>query len=67
METRFKLLGHPVHPMLIVFPLGLFSIAVLFDVLYLVTGNRDFALVAYWAITAGIVGGLAAALFGLLD
>jgi uncharacterized membrane protein len=67
MESRLKLLGHPIHPMLIVLPLGLFSIAVLFDVVYLVTGNEAFAEVAYWNITVGIVGGLLAALFGLID
>jgi uncharacterized membrane protein len=67
METRVKLLGHPVHPMLIVLPLGLFSIAVLFDILYLVTGNEDFAVVAYWNVTVGIVGGLLAAVFGFID
>ena len=67
MESRVKLFGHPVHPMLIVFPLGLLSTAVIFDVLYLVTGNEDLATVSFWAIAAGIVGGLAAAVFGLLD
>lgn len=67
METRFKLLGHPVHPMLIVFPLGLLATAVVFDVLYLITGNDDLAIFSFWAIAAGIVGGLAAALFGLID
>lgn len=67
METRIKVLGHPVHPMLIVYPLALFSVAVLFDVLYLTSGNEDFAVVAYWTISAGIVGGLLAALFGLVD
>ncbi len=67
METRFKFLGHPVHPMLIVFPLGLLATAVIFDALYLVTGNDDLAVFSFWAIIAGIVGGLAAALFGLID
>ena len=67
METRFKLLGHPVHPMLIVFPLGLFATAVIFDLLYLITANADLAVFSFWAIAAGIVGGLAAALFGLID
>jgi uncharacterized membrane protein len=66
-ETRLKILGHPVHPMLIVFPLGLLSTAVVFDVLYLFTSNGDLAVFAYWALLAGIVGGLAAALFGLFD
>lgn len=67
METRFKLLGHPVHPMLIVYPLGLLSAAVIFDVLYLVSGNGDLATFSFWALAAGLVGGLAAALFGLID
>ena len=35
MEGRAKLLGHPIHPMLIVLPLGLFISAVVFDALYL--------------------------------
>jgi uncharacterized membrane protein len=67
MESRLKFLGHPVHPMLIVFPLGLLSAAVIFDAVYLVTANEELAFFSFWAIAAGIVGGLAAALFGLLD
>jgi uncharacterized membrane protein len=66
-ETRFKLFGHPVHPMLIVFPLGLLSTAVIFDVIYLVTTNGEFAIVSFWAIAGGLVGGLLAAVFGLVD
>ena len=67
MESRVKLLGHPVHPMLIVLPLGLLSMAVVFDIVYLVGGDETFASVAFWDITAGVVGGLAAAIFGLID
>jgi uncharacterized membrane protein len=67
MESRLKLAGHPIHPMLIVLPLGLFSIAVLFDFVYLATSDATFAEVAFWNITVGIVGGLLAAVFGLID
>jgi uncharacterized membrane protein len=67
MESRIKLLGHPVHPMLIVYPLGLLSTAVLFDVLYIVTEDGDLATFSFWALAAGLVGGLAAAGFGLVD
>ena len=67
MESRVKLLGHPVHPMLVVFPLGLFIAAVIFDGIYLWRGSAMFASVAYWNIAAGIIGGLAAAVFGLID
>jgi uncharacterized membrane protein len=67
MESRAKFLGHPVHPMLIVFPLGLFIAAVVFDALYLWRGSPTFATVAYWNIAGGILGGLLAAVFGLID
>lgn len=67
MESRAKLLGHPVHPMLIVLPLGLFIAAVVFDALSLWRGNPVFAVVAYWNIAGGIIGGLLAAVFGFVD
>jgi uncharacterized membrane protein len=67
MESRVKLAGHPIHPMLIVLPLGLLSIGVVFDVVYLLGNDATFAEVAFWNITAGIVGGLLAAIFGLID
>ena len=67
MESRAKLLGHPVHPMLIVLPLGLFIAAVVFDGIYLWRGSPIFATVAYWNIAGGVVGGLLAAVFGLID
>src|SRR5215210_2802477 len=67
MESRAKLLGHPVHPMLIVLPLGLFIAAVVFDGVYLWRGSTSLATAAYWNIAAGIIGGLLAAVFGLVD
>lgn len=67
METKVKALGHPVHPMLIVFPLGLLATAVIFDILELITGNGDFHVASAYAIAAGVIGGLVAAVFGLLD
>jgi uncharacterized membrane protein len=67
MESKVKFAGHPVHPMLVVFPLGLLATAVIFDIIYLISGNSQWALVAYYMIGAGLVGGLAAAVFGWLD
>jgi uncharacterized membrane protein len=34
-----KIAGHPVHPMLIVFPLGLLATAVIFDIITLSTSD----------------------------
>jgi uncharacterized membrane protein len=67
MEARAKVMGHAVHQMLIVFPLGLFSTAVIFDVIHLISGGATWSLVSYWMIAAGIIGGLCAALFGVID
>jgi uncharacterized membrane protein len=67
MESRTKFLGHPIHPMLIVFPLGLLATAVAFDIVGLVGGDPTWFHISYWMIAAGIIGGLCAALFGAID
>jgi uncharacterized membrane protein len=67
MESRAKLLGHPIHQMLIVFPLGLLAMALIFDIIHLATGVGYWSEIAYWMIAAGIIGGLVAAPFGLID
>lgn len=67
MESHAKLAGHAIHPMLIVFPLGLLATAVLFDLIYLLNGNAELVIFSYWAIAAGVIGGLLAALFGFWD
>lgn len=67
MESRAKLFGHAVHPILIVFPLGLLATAVIFDVIYLVTGNGKWSDIAFYMIAAGVIGGVVAAIFGFID
>jgi len=67
MESRAKLFGHPIHPMLIVLPLGLFIMAVISDIGYMSTHSAALAAVSYWNIGVGILGGLLAAVFGLID
>ena len=67
MNGPVKLLAHPLHPMLVVFPLGLLSAAVIFDIVALITGNPGFYPVSYWMIAAGLIGGLLAAVIGFLD
>src|SRR5436190_21867327 len=65
--ARAVVLGHPVHPMLIVFPVGLFVTAVVFDAIDMFGGSPVFGLVAYWMLAAGLVGAVLAAVFGLVD
>jgi uncharacterized membrane protein len=67
MTSKAKLLGHPIHPMLIVFPLGLLGTAVMFDLIYLATDGALWTGMAYYLIGAGLITGLLAAVFGLVD
>jgi uncharacterized membrane protein len=67
MESKAKLLGHPIHPMLVVFPLGLLVTATIMDVLARLTRRKALAVGAYWNIAGGVIGGAAAAVFGLVD
>lgn len=67
MESRTKLFGHPVHPMLVVFPLGLLAAAVIFDVIRMATGNGYWSEIAFWMIAGGVLSGLIAAPFGAID
>jgi uncharacterized membrane protein len=61
-----KLLGHPVHQMLIVFPVGLLITAFIVDVIGSASGNPEWWRISYWMIPAGVIGGLTAAV-GFLD
>jgi uncharacterized membrane protein len=67
MESRVKLFGHAVHPILVVFPLGLFATAVVFDAIGWATGNGIWMEASFRIIAAGIIGGMISALFGLID
>lgn len=67
-ESRAKVLGHATHPMLIVVPLGMFVGAVVFDGVFYF-GGRDpqWAVVSYWMIVTGLIGGAVAAVPGWID
>ena len=60
--------GHPIHPMIIPFPIGLWVFSLIADLIYLWRGNpawRDY--VAFYALLAGIIGAALAAVFGIID
>lgn len=67
MKAQARLFGHAIHPMLVVFPLGLFTASVAFDVGWLLTDRASFPVASAFAIAAGAVGAAAAAVFGLVD
>jgi len=67
MRAKARLLGHPIHQMLIVFPLGLLATSLFFDIAHLSSGNPQWAMISYWLIAVGIITALLAAVFGLVD
>jgi uncharacterized membrane protein len=67
MESHSKVAGHPLHPILIVFPLGLLGTSVIYDFLYARGKDPKTAATSQAMITSGIAGGLAAAVPGLID
>src|ERR1051325_6828768 len=67
MASPASLGGHPVHPMLIPFPIALWIFSLVADVIYLWRGNpvwRDW--IAFYALLGGIIGAALAAGFGII-
>src|SRR5690242_20752788 len=67
MESRLRIAGQAVHPVLVMFPLGLFAIAVFFDIGNLLGGPDMLGALAYWNIVAGLIGGILVALANAVD
>ena len=60
--------GHPIHPMIIPFPIALWVFSLIADIVYLWRGNpvwRDW--IAFYALLGGIIGAAVAAVPGLID
>ena len=62
-----RLLGHPIHMMLVHFPMGLWPFGFIFDLIGKFSGQASFAIAAFYCMAGGIAGALGAALFGAWD
>lgn len=62
-----RLLGHPVHPMLVHFPTALFTSGFLFDITGLLLDEPRLYAASFYGILLGLAGGVTAGLFGLID
>jgi uncharacterized membrane protein len=72
MQTRnpvssANIAGHPMHPILITLPIGLFVAVFLFDLIFWQTGDQAFATGALWLLGAGLIAAALAAITGLID
>ena len=67
MESRVKLLGHPVHQMLVPIPAGLFIVGAVLDIIGAFVESSWIPTVSYWNIAIGLVAAAVAAVFGIAD
>ena len=67
MSRPVRIAKHPVHPMLVVFPIGLWVFSLLSDVVFLLGGSERWNDIAFYTMSGGLVGALAAAVPGLFD
>lgn len=67
MASKASIFGHPIHPMIIPFPFALWTFSFVADVMYLWRGNERWALAAFYTLAAGLVGGIVAAIPGVID
>lgn len=65
--SRAAIGGHPLHPMVVPFPIAFLVGALAADIVFSATSDPFWARAAFWLLAAGIVMGAVAALLGLVD
>lgn len=66
-RSTARIMGHPIHAMLVTFPIAFFVGALVTDVVYARTANLMWQYFSIWLITAGLIMGGLAATAGLVD
>lgn len=66
-KSTAKIVGHPIHPMLIPFPIAFFVSTFVVDVVFLRTGETGWATAATYLLAAGLVMAALAAVAGVID
>lgn len=62
-----RIAGHPIHPMLVPFPIACFAGTLLTDITYWRTADIMWSNFSAWLLTIGLIMGGLAALAGLID
>jgi uncharacterized membrane protein len=65
--SKAAIAGHPIHPMLVPFPIASLVGALIVDIVFWSTGDPFWARAGVWLLLAGVVSGALAAVFGLAD
>ncbi|KTD13238.1 DUF2231 domain-containing protein [Legionella jamestowniensis] len=65
--SRMSIAGHPIHPMLIHFPVAALLGLIATDSAYIYTQDFFWARAGYWLLLTGVIGGAISSLIGLID
>jgi uncharacterized membrane protein len=66
-KSTASIAGHPIHPMIIPFPIAFFVSTLVCDIVFWATGREEWATAAIWLLGAGIVMAVLTAVVGLID
>jgi uncharacterized membrane protein len=66
-RSTARIAGHPIHPMLVPFPIACFVGTLLTDLAYFGTANIMWSNFSAWLVTVGVIMGFLAAIAGLID
>lgn len=66
-ENGVKVMGHPMHALLIHFPMGLLVTSLLWDIIGLITNDTMWFQFSFWSIVVGLAIALIAAVPGFID
>lgn len=67
MKSKATIGGHPVHPMLIPFPIALWATSFAADILFYFVRHPTLLVIAKFMLAAGCISALAAAIAGFID
>jgi|SRR5579862_4107372 len=67
MQGKATVAGHPVHPILVTFPIGCYVAAIVSDIVSIWAGTAFWATMSTYLILFGLFGSLFAAFFGIVD
>ncbi len=66
-RSKASIFGHPIHPMIIPFPIAFLVALFVTDMVFWSTEDRFWAFLSFWLALAGLVTGALAAVFGMID
>jgi uncharacterized membrane protein len=67
MASKASIAGHPVHPMIVSFPIALWTTSFVTDLLFYFVRHGTLPLIAKFLLAAGCIGAVAAAVPGMID